>query len=50
MKSVHLVLKGFLIGMIFEYTLRVKVNPFAIIVGVMTLIDVVLVLIKKNRL
>jgi len=50
MESVNLFLKGFLIGMIFEYTIRVEVNPLAIIVGVLTLIDVVLVLtILKDK-
>ena len=48
-KKIFLVLNGFLIGMLFEYTLRVELNPFVITIGILSLIQTIVVLIKTNR-
>jgi hypothetical protein len=42
MKYIYLVVNGFLMGMLFEYNLRVKVDSLAISLGVLILIQTIL--------
>ena len=41
-RRIKLVIDGFLVGILFEYTLRVEVSVFPIIIAILLIIDIII--------